>query len=166
MTVLMKTNKTLIEQLYSEKDCKYIKELYKDISLRDHLQQAIGEKLSTDNTKILTNCGLDVFFLVCGTAKFATIDESNKVALIIFSCMKLHNPLPCLIDHHGIELAERSLVSLSFFYKKLEHRWRHKGSPSPETYRNLAKHIFAQHNNEDISEHFEMWESFLSERFI
>jgi hypothetical protein len=162
----MKTNKTLIEQLYSEKDCEHIKELYKDASLREHLQRAIGEKLFTDNTAILTNCGVDVFFLVCSTANFATIDESNRVALIVFNNIKIHNPLPCLLDHHGVELAERSFVSLSFFYKRLEHRWRYKGSPAPETYRNLAKHIFAQHNNEDISEHFEKWENFLSERFI
>lgn len=162
----MKTNKTLIEQLYSEKDCEHIKELYKDASLREHLQRAIGEKLFTDNTAILTNCGVDVFFLVCSTASFATIDESNRVALIIFNNIKIHNPLPCLLDHHGVELAERSFVSLSFFYKRLEHRWKYKGSPAPETYRNLAKHIFAQHNNEDISEHFEKWENFLGERFI
>lgn len=163
----MKTDKTLIEQIYDHETCENIKKLYEDDpSVRHLLQQAIGEKLFTDNTQILTNCGLDVIFLICSTTNFATLEESNKVALIIFSYTKVINPLPNLLDHQGMALAERAFVSLSFFYKRLEHRWRHKGSPSPDTYRTCAKRIFEQHNNEDIAKHFEKWENFLSERLI
>jgi hypothetical protein len=162
----MKITKTLLEQIYTNKECSIIKELYNDESCRHALQQAIGNKLSLENNKLINSNGLDALFLICSSSSFASSDESNRVALIIFHMLKVPQPLPSIVEHFGMELAERVFVSSCFFKMHMIHRCKYRGYPSLDFYKSVAKNIFNTHNNEDISEHFELWEDYLYERFV
>ena len=163
----MKPHKPLLEQIYTNTECEYIRQLFNDdVDCRYLIQQAIGEKLSLDNSKIISTCGLDALFLICSASNFASSDESNRVALIIYSMLKLVHPLPSIVEHYGMELAERVFVSACFFKPHMNYRCKYRGYPSLDFYKGVAKNIFTTHNNEDISQHFEMWENYLSERFI
>lgn len=160
-------DKPLIEQLYSEKECEIIRDLFtNDESTRGSIREAIGNKIILNSKNIFVTGSLDAIFLVCCTSKFASDDECNKVALIIHSNINLQDPMPYISEQQGVILAERIFISLCFFYKRIQHRCKYKGYPSPDFYRSVGKSLFKQNNCEEISEHFQQWENFLCERFI
>jgi len=160
-------NRPLIEQLYDAKDCEHIRNLYnEDSSVRSIIQKSISNKIQCSGDKIICNHSLDTVFLICCSSTFATLDESNKVAIIVYSYIDVTDPFPSILEYNGSELAERAFISLSFFYKRMEYKWKYKGAPSPAFYRGVSKQLFRNNNNSDIADHFEQWENFLSERFI
>lgn len=162
---------SLIEELYTGKECESIKKLFlDDSSVRDHIKKAIGEKIVlTSNEKILLSNSLDVIYLVCLTSKFASSDdECHRVAITIHQFFKTTNEpvLPYLHQDSGLVFASKTLLSLSFWAKALEHRWKYHGAPSPKYYRQISKNIFATHGQKDISVHHEQWEGFIGEIFL
>lgn len=156
----------LIDELYSEEDCERIKALYKeDVSSRQVLLEAFGHKI-IQNDNILTSKPLDVLALICMTAEFANSqNECHAVAIMVHKHINTKDPLPYILDDHGITLAEKCLVSLSFFLPALERRYR-KGAPSPDYYRKAGKLMFSRCDHEDIANNHEKWESFFSEMFL
>ena len=159
----------LIEELYGEKDCGTIKELFlEDLSSRISLREAIGNKIILEKEKILTTNPLDIIYLICLTSKFASSeDECHRVAITVYQFLnKPKEPLPSLIDDDGLELASKTLISLSFRIKAMEKRWKYHGAPSPSFYRQISKTIFKTHEQEDIAAHHEQWEGFLGELFV
>ena len=66
---------------------------------------------------------------------------------------------------HGLELANRCLVSLSLFYDAMEKRWQRHGSPAPDFYRKAGKRAFAAEEKRAIADHFEKWEAYCGEVF-
>lgn len=158
--------KSLIEQLYSDGAVELIKDLYyDDPEAKASFYEAFGKKIIEKQDVILNAKALDILLLVCNTATFASsLDECHNVAIIIHKRLKDPNPLPYITDDVGINLAEKSFTSLSFFYKALEKRWN-KGAPSPSFYRQCAKKIFALNNLEEIAYHHEKWEAFFQEFF-
>jgi hypothetical protein len=84
---------------------------------------------------------------------------------MVYKRLKEKNPLPYVMDDRGIELAEKSFVSLSFFYPALVKRHK-KGAPSPSFYRQQSKRLFEIHGYSEIAEHHEKWENFFNEFFV
>ena len=158
---------TLIEELYSSKAVDLIKNLYEDdLDARENFYKAFGNKILESKDKILISKPLDIFLFICSTARFASsAEESNLVACIVYKRIKENSPLPYVLDDKGIDLAEKSLVSLSFFYPALLKRWK-KGGPHPDFYRQHSKKLFYSLGYSEIADHHEMWENFFSEFFI
>ena len=158
---------TLIEELYSPKAVSLIRDLYEeDVNSRQTFYQAFGNKIIESKDKILTSESLSILMFICSTASFiASTEESQQVAIIIHKRIKEKNPLPYMIDDRGLDLAEKSLVALSFFRSALIARWK-RGAPHPEFYRNYSKRNFESGGYPEIANHHEQWENFFSEFFI
>lgn len=157
----------LIEELYSKKDCEKIRSFYKeDVSTHTALRHAIGDKIILSRDKFLTTNPIDIVCLICLKSKFAASeDECHRVAITVCQTMSEKNPLPYIHVDDRLTLANKTLVSLSFFNKAMEHRWRYRGAPSPKFYRTISKSIFISNKQPDIAAHHEKWEGFLGEMF-
>jgi hypothetical protein len=158
---------TLIEELYSQKAITLIKDLYyDDAEAKQSFYNAFGNKILESQHKILVSKPLDIIMFICSTANFANSpEESSCVAVMVYKRLKESNPLPYILDDKGIDLAEKILISLSFFKPAMYNRWK-KGGPHPDFYRNYSKHIFASEGLPEIANNHERWENFFSEFFI
>ena len=157
----------LIDELYGPEDCKRIRDFYKtDNSLHLALRQAIGEQITLKSDTFINSNPIDVICLVCLTARFASSeDECHRVGVTVCQLIDEPNPLPYLHKDDMLTVASKTLISLSFFYKALEHRFLRHGSPSPTFYRNISKSVFKSNKQPDIAAHHEKWEGFLGEMF-
>lgn len=154
----------LIDELYDEKSAELIKVLYSEDP--EQLYVTFGTKILEKSEVFLSSKPLDIITMLCMTASFAeNKEECHDVAIIVFNGLKRENPLPYVLDDKGMILAEKTLIALSFFKSAMEKRER-KGAPPSSFYRNLSKTLFIKNDQENIAEHHEMWESFLSEIFI
>ncbi len=159
---------TLIEELYSSEDCKRIRSFYnEDVSLHNTLRQAIGEQIILKQDTFLASNPIDIICLVCLTAKFASsADECHRVAITVCQLLQEGNPLPYIHQDAPLTFANKTLISLAFFYKAMEHRWKYHAAPSPKYYRTISKSIFNNNKQPDIAAHHEKWEGFLGEMFV
>lgn len=159
---------SLIEQLYDEKTVKLIRSLYtNDVEARTSLFKAFGHKLIEKSETFVNSKPLDLLTLICMTATFPDNEqECQEVAIIIYKRMKDDEPLPYISSDQGILLAEKTLVSLSFYPRAMEKRWKYHGAPSPDFYRRASKLLFEKNNMECIANHHEKWEAFFSEYFV
>ena len=157
----------LIEELYNAKAVSLIRDLYyEDTNAKDSFYKAFGDKIIQSRDKILLSEPLNILMFICATAPFSSSEEeSQQVAIIIHNRLKQNNPLPYVLDDRGMDLAEKCLVSLSFFYPAMLKRWK-KGAPSPDFYRTHSKRLFEAGGHKDIAEHHEKWENFFSEFFV
>jgi hypothetical protein len=157
----------LIDELYAPEDCERIKAIYsEDVSARQSLMQSFGHRIIA-NENILTSKPLDILALLCMTATFASSPlECQTVAVIVHKHILDANPLPYIVDDHGITLAEKCLVSLSFFLPAMESRHKRRGAPSPSFYRSASKIMFSRCDHQDIADHHEQWESFFAEMLL
>ena len=159
----------LIEELYSEQECRVIKDLFlEDSSSRLSLREAIGNKIIIEKEKILSSNALDALYLICLTAKFAASeDECHRVAITIYQFLdKPLDIIPSLIEDEGLKFASKTLMALSFRVKALENRWKYHGAPSPSFYRKVSKTIFNNYGQKDLATHHEQWEGFLGELLV
>lgn len=159
----------LIDQLYSEKECQSIKNLFlEDPSSRLSLREAIGHKIILEKETFLTTSALDTLCLICLTAKFAASeDECHRVAITIYQFLdKPLDATPSLIEDQGLKFASKTLMALSFRVKALEKRCKYHGAPSPSFYRKVSKTIFHNHGQKDLASHHEQWEGFLGELLV
>jgi hypothetical protein len=157
----------LIDELYAPEECERIKAIYsEDVSARQSLMQSFGHRIIA-NENILTSKPLDILALVCMTATFASSPmECQTVAIIVHKHILDADPLPYVVDDHGITLAEKCLVSLSFFLPAMERRHKRRGAPSPSFYRNASKIMFSRCDQQAIADHHEQWESFFAEMLL
>lgn len=160
-------NAGFIDQIFSKKECIAIKQLYTD-DPQSHksLRDAIGARVITEKDKIITANLLDVLFLMCLTAKFASSeDECYRVAVTMHQFYNKPDELsfPSLETDRGLIFASKCLITLSFHFRSLEKRWKFHGAPSPDYYRQTSKATFASNNQKDIASHHEQWEGFLGE---
>ena len=160
--------KTLIEQLYTNKECESIKDLYQNGTNKHLIQQAIGSKLIVSLDKIVNSKPLDIIYLTCLANKFAASDdEVFRVAITVYHYInKPKDVLPSLLNDSGLNLASKTLMSLSFRKQAMEYNWKYRAAPSPSFYRNISKQIFKNYKQYDIAAHHEQWEGFLGEVFI
>ena len=158
---------SLIEELYSSQAVDLIRDLYReDIDSQVCFYKAFGDKILQNKEKILLSRPLDIFLFICSTANFASsVEETNQVAIIVYKRINEKTPLPYILDDRGLDLAEKTLVALSFFYPALIKRWK-KGGPHPDFYRSYSKKIFNSQGYSEIAEHHEQWENFFVEFFV
>lgn len=159
---------SLIEKLYDKDSVKRIREMYLDDSeSRDTLYEVLAIRIMEKDDIFLDTKPLDILTLLCMTAKFAdNKEECQNVAVIIYNRMRDIDPLPYVLDDRGILLAEKTLMALSFYRSAMEYRWKYKGAPSIEFYRNYSKRMFYTHGHLGLAEHHEQWEGFLGEIFV
>lgn len=157
----------LIDELYTAEECEKIKALYsEDVGSRKTLLKSFGQKI-IENDNILISTPLDILCLICMTANFAYSEtECQTVAIIVHKHLRTLNPLPYILDDHGFLLAEKTLVSLSFFLPAMIHRSKRRGAPSPDFYRKASKLLFSKNEHTEISENHEKWECFLCEMLL
>lgn len=161
--------KSLIEELYTPRECKIIQNFFtEEISLKQNIVEALGTKIFLEKNKILRSKPIDILYIICLQAKFAnSVDECSTVALAIHQYFnKPEKVLPRMSEDFGLVFANKTLIALSFHLQALEHRWKHKGAPTPAYYRNISKAVFKTHGQKHISDHHEQWEIFLSEMFV
>lgn len=159
---------SLIEKLYSKEIVDRIKDMYlDDDDSRDMFYEMIGMRILECDDIFLDTKPLDVLTLICLNSKFATSkEECQSVALIIHKRITDTKVLPYVTEDFGMDLAEKTLIALSFHRAAMEFRWSHKGSPPPKFYREISKKIFYNNGHYGIADHHEQWESFLGEIFI
>jgi hypothetical protein len=159
---------SLIEQLYDDGSVELIRAIYsEDLSSRQMLFRAFGQKIIEKQETFLIAKPLDLLTLICMTASFAdSPEECQDVAVIFFKRLNDFNPLPYISEDAGILLAEKTLVSLSLYSKAMEKRWKYKGAPSPNFYREASKLIFKKNEKDSIAKNHEKWESFFCEIFV
>lgn len=167
MMLELNNDMALIDELYAPEECERIKAIYsEDVSARQSLMQSFGHRIIA-NENILTSKPLDILALVCMTATFASSPmECQTVAIIVHKHILDADPLPYVVDDHGITLAEKCLVSLSFFLPAMERRHKRRGAPSPSFYRNASKIMFSRCDQQAIADHHEQWESFFAEMLL
>jgi hypothetical protein len=161
--------RVLIEELYTSEECESIKDIYKnDPSARAAIMNAIGNKLIVSTDKIVGGKPLDAICLICLTSKFASSeDECYRVAITMYQHIdKVQNILPSIAFDRGLDLANKTLLALSFRAQALESKWKRYGAPSPAYYRKASKAAYTSYGQPDIAAHHEQWEGFLGEVFI
>lgn len=159
---------SLIYKLYEAETADRIKQLYvDDEESRELLFSVLGSRILERDDIFLDIKPLDILTLICSTAQFTDdIYECQQVALIIDKRIKDKNPLPYILDDHGIILAEKTLIALSFHKAAMEHRTKYNGAPTTKFYRDCSKKILHSNGFGNIAYHHEQWELFLSEIFI
>jgi len=161
--------KVLIEELYTSEECDSIKDIYKnDPTARTAIMKAIGNKLIVSTDKVVSSKPLDVICLVCLTSKFASSeDECYRVAITMYQHInKIYDILPSIAFDRGLDLANKTLLALSFRAQALEAKWKKYGAPSPAYYRKASKAAYKANGQMDLAAHHEQWEGFLGEVFI
>ena len=157
----------LIEELFCSEAVNIIRDLYLENSNSTQLfYETFGHKILQSQEKILSSEPLSILMFICSTADFSSsVEESEQVAIIVYNRIKEKNPLPYFMDDKGLDLAEKCLVSLSFFYPAMVNRWK-KGAPNPNFYRQQSKLAFESKGFFQIAVHHEKWERFFGEFFI
>ena len=163
----METN-TLVSQLFSKQKTKQIQKLYlEDVSSRHIIRDTIAKELFSSEKIITTNNLVDVLGLILLNNSFGADDnESFQVALLVARGLKFIDPLPSLLDKPDLDFITKSLISLSWFRKKLEYRTRYYAAPPPEYYEGLAKQLLIIYEYPLISRDFSAWTATLSEIFV
>jgi len=157
---------TIIDKLFPKNQADAIRKLWADQTSRLLLEQEIGKKLISGET-VLDKFPFTQLMLITSLSPFSNSEEESAiVASIIYWGIKERDILPMVAEHHGKELAYRCLVSLGMFKKALIVRWKRYAAPSPVFYRNVGIRSFSQIGMEDISNHFQRWENFMSEIFL
>lgn len=130
------------------------------------IEREIGKQI-LDYQDIIKELPLTQLMFVASMSPFASSsNECYTVAEIVYWGINTKDILPMVSEHKGKELAYRCLVSLGIFKKAIIHRSERHGAPSISFYRNLGVSTFIQIGEEDIGNHFQQWENFLSEMFI
>lgn len=77
--------KPLIEELYTPQECRIIQEFFsEEDEIKETIMQAIGSKIIIEKDKILVSKPIDILYIVCLQAKFASSEEEcNRVALTV-----------------------------------------------------------------------------------
>lgn len=139
--------------------------LCRDEECRGHVLRAMGPSIMA-RTEVVSDLPFETVASTVSMARFAASDsECTDIAGIICRTMKRTDILPLLSCHRGVPLAERCLVSLSFFRKALDHRWMFHGAPRAEFYRQVGIQVFMNNDMGAIASHFASWEAFLGEVF-
>ena len=160
--------KGIIDFIYDEKDCENIRSLYKDEGLKLSLQKTIGHKIITDNSKIIDGNALDILCMICLNQDFTDNEEECfAIAVFVLRGMKMiSNTFPSVAENRGLDLASKTLVSLSLFQPAMIARWKRYGTPKPEYYRKISQAEFVRHNHISIANHHKDWEHFLFQHLI
>lgn len=153
---------SLLGKIFSKSQVAPGIQLLNSEETRSMMIREIGNKL-IESPLILPD-PMDQLLAITSLADFAEEDECLQMVGIIYRHMGDIDVLPAISKHQGKELAERCLLGLSFFQQEMQRRNLRHGAPSPEYYRKVGQYGFKSIGLIEISDHFENWEVFLSER--
>jgi len=157
---------TLIDRLFGSGESDAIKSLWADESSRLLIQKEIGKKL-LDTDEVIDELPLTQLMFLTSLSHFSTSEEECvNVASIIYWGFEQNDILPMVHEHRNKELAYRCLISLGFFKKALIRRYERYGAPRPSFYRQVGANTFESIGMIEVGQHFNQWESFLSEFFV
>jgi hypothetical protein len=170
---------SLIEKFFSDERDNNLDSLLKDKKSKQLILKEVSKELP-DHGGIIINYPNDQIIAIALEPDFADMDEGFYVGNIIIKYMTqrvissgrlseeqktANSILPSLVYQDGKELAEKSLICLSFFQGYMEKRNQRYGAPSPKTYKSVAQNIFAHEGWESLSENFDNWQEFLQDQF-
>lgn len=156
----------LINNLFSQSQSEAIIKLWKDADSRSLIEKEIGKQI-LNSQKILATLPFTQLMFITSMASFATsLEETSDVASIIFWGINKKDILPLVSEHVGKELAYRCLVSLGFFKQAIIMRTERRAAPPLEFYRSAGIKAFKSIGEVDISNHFCLWENYISEMFV
>ena len=154
----------LIREIVPPQSVLAVTNLYNDMATRKIIQEELSNIFL--NHGIVLSEPTNQLLLIVSKANFAdTEEECVLIASIIYRYCN-QEVLPLVHQHHGMDLASRCLVSLSLFRKAMDVLHNHHGAPHPEFYRRVGIHAFSQTNHNQIANHFQNWENFLSEMLV
>lgn len=155
---------SVIKSLFLAKD-KAVQELWQDPQIREQLLKDAAKEMM-DCEDFIWNHPKEQLIALAMQSSFSDYEESCYVAEIINKYLpETKDIFPLVTKHKGLELAERGLVSLSFFYDFMKKRERRYGAPSPEFYGKMARLEFERNFKPKISKHFEDWKEFWNDQF-
>jgi hypothetical protein len=170
---------SLIEKFFSDERDSNLDSLLTDKKSKQLILKEVSKELP-DHGDIIVNYPRDQIIAIALEPDFADMNEGFYVGNIIIKYMTQRTPsseelseeqktsnsiIPSLVYQGGKELAEKSLICLSFFQGYMEKRTQRYGAPSPETYKVVAQKIFVYEGWESLSDNFENWQEFLYNQF-
>jgi hypothetical protein len=159
--------KGIVDFLYSQKDCDYIRDLYKDDELKPLLQQQIGRKIMESGDTFINGDAIDILAMICLNQNFTSdTRECLSVSLFVVRGMTNPAPIPTVMENRGLDLASKTLVALSFFKPFMVKRWKQHAAPNPSWYRKASQAEFVRAGYTNLAINHRNWEGFLSEHLV
>ena len=125
-----------------------------DEDTRLKILKSMGNRLLKNSNIFLEDC-LGQLTLITSIAPFAeSQEECIDIAQTIKWGLKQKNILPLISEHKGKDLANRCLISLSFFYKAIKARTNHHGYPNHNFYRKIGIQTYLDIGEYNLSNHF------------
>lgn len=179
----------LIEEVFPNQNPATLKTVWDDVSSRHLILQKIGQALYAQPQQFFTQDPTNQLIALLSQARFQhTAQECVHVTSLMMNALRLNSQQPDILPHFARYIRELDhlsgaradnahqvthvrkkfggscLVSLAFFYDAL-HKREKVGYPSPEWYREQGKHALYHAEMEEVTNNFERWEAYLSERF-
>ncbi len=145
----------------SERDGAIAK-LWEDKASHSALLKSIYNEMM-DSARIMNLPASDQFLVLFSQADFAKSDDERVYVAGIFRKRLCDlDILPRITKHKGVQLAEKGLVSLSFFNEYLESRY---GKPAVRFYRGQSVSRFEGAGRFDVAQNFEAWTEYARNLF-
>ena len=155
----------LIEKVFTDKQPEEIAKLLQDDDCKKLLLKNVSSELQ-DYGDIIWAYPKDQILAIAMQPDFAELDEGFYVGNVIINYMtESKDLLPMISQHRGLELAERGLICLSFFYEHMEMRCERYGAPSPEFYVEMVKKTYIMEGMRNLAENFSNWQEYLHSQF-
>jgi hypothetical protein len=157
---------SLTDNLYDGNDRKAILSLMEDKSCQHLISEAMGKKI-LESDQIILEDPLAQLLCMVSLAPFADSEEECVlVAAVIYWGRNQPDVFPMISEHSGQELADRCLISLSFYKGAMMRKFDRHGAPAPDFYRRIGIGTYKNIGRDDISAHFKQWESFIPEMLV
>lgn len=98
-------------------------------------------------------------------AKFAQDEEKVYVASVFRRHIFDKDIIPLVTEHSNHQLAEKCLVSLSFFREYMEQKRKRYSAPSPEYYERVGIQTFERVGRVDVATNFKLWTEYSKQVF-
>jgi hypothetical protein len=170
---------SLVEKVFLDGGDETLNKLLKDEDVKRLILKEVSKELPSYEG-IIINYAKDQIMAIALEPDFADLDEGFYVGNILVKHMisgtqleysnseeerSSNDIIPSLVYQNSLDLAEKCLISLSFFQESMERRTDMYGAPAPNTYMEVAQRIFVCEGWRSLSENFENWQDYLHEKF-
>src|SRR4051812_999026 len=99
--------------------------------------------------------------IVCLTQTFTQDDrECLTVALLLAQGLRDLDAMPCVSSDHGMVLARKVMIALSFFRAAMERRHARRAAPEIDFYRRASQAALCRSGYEQLAHNHSRWEDF------
>jgi hypothetical protein len=143
-----------------------IKSLLADNTPNSCLLKTLYKELA-DNPSIALYDSFSQFKILFSNANFAeSEDERVYVASVFARRIFDKDIIPQISEHCDCQLAEKGLVTLSFFRDYLERRRQRFGAPSIEFYERVSVDKLKKIGRPEVAEHLKNWTDYAQSVFL